>query len=175
MSKLWECIADDLTGCTEGHSALYNAFIGSSSPTFREANNDERKCEGIDMQKVTLEYMSFVATSVMLGSVFAVAQQGEPQIAPKTIAERSLTGTVTCTGRITHQYTCQRNQTLQTCTLACVERGSEFALMVVDKPYVLEGDRRIIEAYAGGKATVTGLVTDDHIQVHTVSNAKKIP
>jgi hypothetical protein len=54
-----------------------------------------------------------------------------------------------------------------------VEQGSEFALMVENKPHVLEGDSRKFEDYAGGKATVTGLVTLNRIEVHRVSNTKQ--
>jgi hypothetical protein len=44
--------------------------------------------------------------------------------------------------------------------------------MVGDKPYLLEGDRRELESYAGGKATVTGVAVSDQIEVLSASNAK---
>jgi hypothetical protein len=44
--------------------------------------------------------------------------------------------------------------------------------MVGDKLYLLEGDSRELEAYAGGKATVTGVSVSDRIEVQTASNAK---
>jgi hypothetical protein len=45
--------------------------------------------------------------------------------------------------------------------------------MVGDKPYLLEGDSRELKAYAGGKATITGLAVNDRIEVQTASNAKR--
>jgi len=84
-----------------------------------------------------------------------------------------MTGIVTCTGRVTQSYRCQRNQTLQTCTLACVELGSKYVLKVGDKVYVLNGDSSDLANYAGGKAAVTGFVSDNNIQVHSVSDVKQ--
>jgi hypothetical protein len=43
--------------------------------------------------------------------------------------------------------------------------------MVGDKPYLLEGDSRELKAYAGGKATITGLAVNGRIEVQTASNA----
>jgi hypothetical protein len=132
----------------------------------------EREWKDVDM-KCTVKYLTVVVTVLMFGSVLAFGQREAAQSASQTKVEQSLTGTMTCEGRITHTYICQRNQTQQTCTLACVERGSQFVLSVDDTPYVLEGNSRKIEGFAGGKATVTGLVTRNHIQVHTVSDARQ--
>jgi Na+-transporting NADH:ubiquinone oxidoreductase subunit NqrB len=124
------------------------------------------------MKSIIVKRLLLVAILVVFGAMFAIAKQAGAQATPKLTQEQSLTGTVTCTGRITHQYTCQRNQTLQTCTLACVDRGSEFVLIVKDQPYILEGNKHNIEEYAGGKATVMGTVTLNRILVHAVSDAK---
>jgi hypothetical protein len=122
------------------------------------------------MRKIRVNQLSVVAAAVVLCSVLAMAQQ---PTASNNGMEQSLTGTITSTGRITHQYSCQRNQTLQTCTLASVEQGSQFVLLIGDSPFVLEVSRHMIESYAGGKATVTGLVSNNHIYVHSVSKAKR--
>lgn len=119
------------------------------------------------MPNKTVKNLSLVVGVVALASCFSMAQSAGSQ------APVSMTGTVTCEERITHTYTCQRNQTQQTCTLACVERGSRFALLVGDKPYLLEGDRHDLEAYAGGEATVTGVAVNGQIEVQTASNAKR--
>jgi len=124
------------------------------------------------MQNISVRRLTLVTVFVVLGAMFAIAQQAELQTVPPLSVEQSLTGTVTCAARVAHQYTCQRNQTLQTCTLACVERGSEFVLMVGNQPYILQGNRHALEHYAGGKATVTGTVTGDRVQVRSVPDAK---
>jgi len=125
---------------------------------------DKRERKDIDMPNRTVMNLTLVVAVIALASVCAIAQT--------TPGELNLTGTVTCEGRIMHRYTCQRNQTQQTCTLACVEQGSRFVMMVGDKPYLLEGNRRELEAYAGGRATITGLAVNDRIEVKTASNAK---
>lgn len=120
-------------------------------------------------EQIRVSLLALVATVVVSGSGFAMAQ-----VASADIGEQSLTGTVTSTGRLTHQYSCKRNQTLQSCTLDSVGQGSPFVLLVGDRPYVLEVTRPMIARYAGGRATVTGLVSDDdHIHVHTVSSPKR--
>lgn len=66
-----------------------------------------------------------------------------------------LTGAVTCSLRANHQFTCGRNETLQSCTLRCVQlQNASYVLLVHDRPYVLEGDASVLEHFAGGKATV---------------------
>jgi len=62
------------------------------------------------------------------------------------------------------------------CTRACVEKGSKYALVVGDKVYVLEtGDKAALttlDKQAGGKATVTGTVKGDTIEVSSVAAAR---
>jgi hypothetical protein len=132
----------------------------------------EHEGEADGMNNIRVNQVNLVAAVVVLSSALAMAQP--PTVtASNDAVEESLTGTVTSTGRISHQYSCQRNQTLQTCTLASVQQGSQFVLMVGNKPFVLEVNHHMIEGYAGGKATVTGLVSNNHIQVRTVSNPKR--
>lgn len=118
------------------------------------------------MTNKTAKHLTFVVAVVALASAFAMAQAAQ---APDAL---SLTGTVTCQGRIAHHYTCQRNQTQQTCTLACVEQGSKFVLMVGDTPYLLEGDSRDLKTLAGGTATVTGVAMNGQIEAQTAFNVK---
>ena len=119
------------------------------------------------MANNAVKNLILVMAVVALASAFAMAQSAQSQ-AP---VGQSLTGTVTCEGRVTHHYTCQRNQTQQSCTLDCVQQGYRFVLMVGDKPYLLEGDTHDLTTYAGGKATVTGVAMNDEIEVQTASNA----
>jgi hypothetical protein len=103
-----------------------------------------------------------------------MAQQQDRPVMPGSAMEERVTGTVTCDWRITHLYQCRRYQTPQTCVLECVQQGSKFSLLVGNTPYVLDGNLRLIEPYAGGKATVTGVVshngTGNSIVVHAVNN-----
>jgi hypothetical protein len=125
------------------------------------------------MVRIDVKYFASIAAVVVLGSMLAMAQQSGMHAAPVASAEQGLTGTVTCSGRITHLYTCQKNQTLQGCTLDCAARGSQFVLLVGDKPYTLDVSRNTIQDFAGGKATVIGQIEGDRFYVRTVINPKR--
>jgi hypothetical protein len=62
------------------------------------------------------------------------------------------------------------------CTRACVDKGSKYALVVGDKVYVLEtADKAALATLnkqAGGKATVSGTLQGDTIDVSSVAAAK---
>src|ERR1700738_586904 len=62
------------------------------------------------------------------------------------------------------------------CTRACVSKGSKYALVVGDKVYTLETtDKTALETLdkqAGAKATVTGTVNGDVLEVSSVSAPK---
>jgi hypothetical protein len=62
------------------------------------------------------------------------------------------------------------------CTRACVSKGSKYALVVGDKVYTLEtSDKTALETLdkqAGAKATVTGTVNGDVLEVSSVSAPK---
>jgi hypothetical protein len=51
-----------------------------------------------------------------------------------------------------------------------VQAGSKFALVVGDTSYVLQGDPKELERFAGGKATVSGSLMADEIEVASVAN-----
>lgn len=63
-----------------------------------------------------------------------------------------------------------------TCTRACVNKGSKYALVVGDKVYTLEAsDKAALETLdkqAGEKATVTGTEKDNTITVSSIKAAK---
>jgi hypothetical protein len=115
-----------------------------------------------------LKVVTAMGASVLLGSSLMMAQQ--PVAGSAT--DESITGAVTCQWRATHLYQCRRYQTLQTCILNCVQQGSKFALATGDKLYALDGSYQQLAPYAGGEATVTGLVArnavDDSITVHAI-------
>jgi hypothetical protein len=92
-------------------------------------------------------------------------------------SNRMLTGTVTCAARISHQYTCKRYDTLQSCTLSCVQAGSKYVLAVGDTSYRLHGDPKLLERFAGGKATVSGslITAEDEIEVVSVTKPVRLP
>src|ERR1700730_7267859 len=62
------------------------------------------------------------------------------------------------------------------CTRACVSKGSKYALVVGDKVYTLETSDKealaTLDKQAGAKATVTGTVNGDVLEVSSVSTPK---
>jgi hypothetical protein len=59
------------------------------------------------------------------------------------------------------------------CTRACVSHGSKYALIVDEKVYILDTSDKAalatLDKQAGKKATVTGTVDGDTIEVSTVT------
>jgi hypothetical protein len=61
------------------------------------------------------------------------------------------------------------------CTRACVGKGSKYALVVGEKVYILDADKSAqanLDKLAGSKATVSGTLNGDTIQVASVAPAK---
>jgi len=62
------------------------------------------------------------------------------------------------------------------CTRTCVAHGSKYALVVGDKLYVLNTSDKavlaLLDQQAGKKATITGTVNSDSIDVSTAVAAK---
>jgi hypothetical protein len=125
------------------------------------------------MTKSKMKRIISVAAVLVSSAIFAVAEPanaGNDQAVPSSATAQSFVGTVSCSWRVTHQYACGKAQTLQSCTLACVQQGSPFVLVVNDKPYLLEGNAHQFEHYAGGKAMVTGTVSGNTITVNTIAD-----
>ena len=101
--------------------------------------------------------MLFLAMAVLL-SPFALA------------ATQTLTGTVSddMCGK-THMV---KDKSAADCTRECVKMGSGYALVVGDKVYKLKGAADQLNKLAGSKATVTGEVKGDTVQVTKVAAAK---
>jgi len=92
-------------------------------------------------------------------------------------AEQTLTGSVTCAWKVNGWYRCQRGDTPMTCTLACVEHGSSYELVVDGtRGYVLQGDESELARYAGGHASITGVLSNDARSItveHVAKDRKK--
>lgn len=62
------------------------------------------------------------------------------------------------------------------CTRACVQKGSNYALVVGEKLYTLHTEDKAVaeelDKLAGEKAKITGVVNDDTIEVSKVAATK---
>ena len=54
------------------------------------------------------------------------------------------------------------------CARACVRNGSRYVLVDGDRTYVLEGDARDLQRYAGERVTVHGLLAGETIRVSEI-------
>jgi hypothetical protein len=58
------------------------------------------------------------------------------------------------------------------CTRVCVKSGSKYALVAGDKIFILKGDAKQIEKYAGKKVSVTGEVAGNSLTVASIADPK---
>lgn len=58
------------------------------------------------------------------------------------------------------------------CTRACVKQGSDFALVVGDKLYTLQGDKTELDKFAGQTVTVKGELSGTTLKVSSLAAAK---
>jgi hypothetical protein len=93
--------------------------------------------------------------------------------AQRSGAEQTLTGTVgdaKCKG----QTLDRKNVTLLSCTYVCTNsEHRDFVLVTRDEVYVLNGHRSELDKFGGGRATISGRVDGNTVQVDSVSSVKK--
>ncbi len=92
--------------------------------------------------------------SIILTSAIASAQSQE------------LRGTVT--DSMCGNKHMMKNLSAADCTRACVKSGSDFALAVGDKIYILKGDRTQLDKYAGAQVVVKGDVSGTTVTVKDI-------
>jgi len=95
-----------------------------------------------------------------------------PRADQDAAGEQTLIGTVgdsKCQGGID-----RKNVTPLSCTYICTHsEHRDYVLVMRDAAYVLHGHEKDLDKFGGGRAGITGRVTGNHIQVDSVSSAKK--
>jgi hypothetical protein len=114
-----------------------------------------------------------VVRLALVGVVLALslplaAQEGDGVSAKRESV--TLSGTISCSGRLNHLYRCTRFDTLQSCTNSCVQAGGQYVLVSKDRTFRLLGADGKLRAVAGGKADVTGLAAENAVEVISVVN-----
>ncbi|CAN5408928.1 hypothetical protein BH10ACI4_BH10ACI4_06220 [soil metagenome] len=64
-----------------------------------------------------------------------------------------------------------KNLSVAACTRTCVKSGSDFALAVGDKIYILRGNRAQLDKYAGAQVVVKGNVSGTTVTVEEIKPA----
>jgi hypothetical protein len=117
-----------------------------------------------------------LATAVV--SLAATLAPAWAQFSSSPVPAQSLGSEKTLTGIVSDSYCkgrqLQKGQTQFSCTLKCVhEEGRNYVLVVGNDVYVLNGPRVELDKFAGGRATITGNVSDGTLTVEQVTTAKK--
>jgi hypothetical protein len=95
-----------------------------------------------------------------------------------TVASFAFAAPQTFTGIVTDDM-CGKKHTMMPgkpdseCIRACVKAGSKYALLVGDKVYVLNGDAKQIDHFAGKKVKVAGNVSGTSIALVSIAEAAK--
>jgi hypothetical protein len=96
---------------------------------------------------------------------------------PTPVPNRDAAGVEELTGLVS-DATCKgmhfrKAATPFSCTLKCVHDGADYALIVGDTVYILEGHIPELDKFAGGCATIRGQVNGNRIVVDSVMKAEK--
>ena len=93
-------------------------------------------------------------------------------------ASKSDSGAKTVTGVISDSMCgakhMAKDKSAAECTRMCVKQGSDYALVVGKKVYVLKGNASDLDKYAGERVTVKGSVTGNTITAASVNAATKM-
>ena len=98
----------------------------------------------------------FILTAVLLAFVLSMFA-----------AQTTVTGVITdnmCTRK--HMMPGKTNAD---CVRACIEHGADYVLVTNGKTLELKGDKKQLSNYAGKKATLTGNLNGNTLQVSSVS------
>jgi hypothetical protein len=114
----------------------------------------------------TIAFLTFSA-------VLAAAQMQMPASKPadSSAAPKTLTGTVSDSMCGAHHMA--KDKSAAECTRECVSKGMNYALIVGQKVYTLNGHEAELDKLAGQRATVKGSVTGETVTVESVAAANK--
>ena len=120
----------------------------------------------------TLRIAATISGLLVLISL-AVSRTTVPALAPNrdAVAVEELTGLVSdanCKG-----MHFRKAETPFSCTLKCVQDGADYALVLDESVYILEGHRAELDRFAGSRATIRGQVNGNRIAVDSVTKAEK--
>ena len=88
------------------------------------------------------------------------------------LAQASQTVTGTVSDAMCGKKHMIQGKTAAECTRICVKSGSDFALLVGDKTYILRGDKTTFDKFAGANVTVTGRANGNTFTVVSMIGAK---
>jgi hypothetical protein len=121
------------------------------------------------MRRTIVNTIAFLTFSAMLTAAQMKMPARKPAYA--SAAPKTLTGTVSDSMCGAHHMA--KDKSAAECTHECVSKGMNYALIVGQKVYTLNGHEADLGKLASERATVKGSVTGETIMVESVSAAKK--
>jgi hypothetical protein len=115
---------------------------------------------------LTFSGMLMEAQMQMPANTDKASKSADASAAPKT-----LTGTVSDSMCGVHHMA--KDKSAAVCTRECVSKGMNYALIVGQKVYTLNGHEAELDKLAGQRATVKGSVTGETVMVRSVAAANK--
>ena len=109
-------------------------------------------------RKIAREFVLLFTLLVLISSMAAAAPQ-------------TLTGVVT-DSMCNKKHTMMPGKPDSECVRACVKAGSNYALLVGGKVFVLKGDAKQLDQFAGRKVKVSGDVIGTTLTVSSIAEAK---
>lgn len=116
----------------------------------------------------TTMYRLFVVVSILALSAFAA----DRSFARPVASDVTLTGLVTCAHCVGNQPL-HKTYTPWSWALYSVSQGDGFVIVVSDKTYKLQGDKALLTKYVADKATVSGHLDGNTIQVTSIVTPAK--
>jgi hypothetical protein len=103
--------------------------------------------------------LAFVTAGLMLTTSLAIAQ-----------GAKTITGTVSdaMCGK-THMM---KGASAAKCTRECVKGGTDYALVVGDRVYTLQGDKAVIDKFAGANVAVKGELSGSTVTMESIKAAQ---
>jgi hypothetical protein len=103
----------------------------------------------------------------MLGAAAGAESETASQAATQP-TERAFDGMVTCS-RCGARHSAKIGKSADVCVRMCVHDGENFALVVAESTFILDGDPSAIKKFAGQRAHVTGTLSGNTIKIVSIA------
>jgi hypothetical protein len=113
-----------------------------------------------------------LAISLAIATLFAGASLafglGQDQADPQDSASQKTVSGVITDSRCGAKHTSDSGKSSAECTRGCVRHGAEYVVVNGDTAYVLQGNRTVLDSFAGQRVQVNGTVNGETLKVISV-------
>ena len=112
--------------------------------------------------------VSMTLATLMAGATFALGfAQDSPSRSEESSAASTFSGIIT-DSRCKAKHLSSSGKTSAECTRFCVRHGAKYLLLNGDDAYVLQGDRTKLDALAGRRVQVEGVLHGSMLKIHSI-------